>query len=135
MKQRNKFILSITGTFIVGVLIGGVVIFYYSADMTGRMIGYYATTYTNLNAIQNTKRLQKIRQNKLPEAIEALESDLDSNIISLHNLLKDQEVLSEETKEAMRSTLKSAKRYRREYPRSSKDSEIDKSVNEAFSQI
>lgn len=135
MKQRNKFILSIVCTFIVGVLIGGVVIFYSSANITGRFIGYCAATYTNLDAIQNTNRLEEIRENKLPEAIEALEFDLDSNINSLHNLLKGQEGLDEETKETMINTLKNVKTYRVKYPRSSKNNEMDKSVNEALSQI
>ena len=91
--------------------------------------------YVTYNTLKNTRVLSHLRGLEIEKAIEILESDLDTNIITLQSLHRDNEILSIEDKNIIKNKLKYAKKYRLDNPRNNKNIEIGKLVEDALSDV
>ncbi len=134
MKKGSKHHLVNVAVFLSGVIIG-LATYYSFDDLPAQYRDNTELSYVTYNASNNTRALFHLRQSEVENAIEILERDLDSSIITLNYLRQDQEVRSIEGKEIIENKLRFAKKYRLNYPRSNKNSKIMKLVEDALSKI
>ena len=128
MSMNWRKILSVTGIFLLGAIVGGLL-------CTFKILSIFTndSARTNHTAIRQTvSTLINLREGRIENATEYLEIILDGNLVYFGVVgIRG----SEKIRQDVISTLKIAKDYRRKYPRVTNYPEIDNSVAKAFAKI
>ena len=130
MKSKKWLVLVIFCALILGGIGGGVAGVYLAAKFEGEsrldrlMNRYVVETNTNITL------LRRIRDDKLDEALNTLEMELDSDIVTLSSVKPSQ---YENGADLVSDALMAAKRYRTQYPWLSGNPGMDKAVAQALS--
>lgn len=127
MNKRKVF--SVIAILIVGAILGGAIGSYSALHFTS-LFWINATDGRTTLAIQHDVEVLKLlREGSTERAIELLEIDLDGNLITFSADMPN----TEQWKDAAGKSLKSAKEYRAESPRTTSYPEIDEAVATALS--
>jgi hypothetical protein len=135
MKNSAKKIFIYGSIFIAGAIIGATIFFYSSRDLPAQLMINTMLNNATSNASSNTRVLSFLRHSEIENAIELLENDLDTNIITLNALRHDYDFISIEDRNKIVKKLKFLKKYRLDYPMTNKNKEIGKKVEDALSDI
>lgn len=120
--------------------VAGLVLFFLFGAVAGGIGGWYFGMHSYLNSWVQEQAgdvnghvmvLRNLREDRIDEAMEFVESRLDDDLIVL---VPDRVELQEHVREEMYTALRAAKRYRTEYPRTTARGSIDEMVLNVLSQ-
>ncbi len=128
MRFTRRKILAFIGIFVLGGVIGGVIGDSIGRHRTSHFLVSFFSDGANLSATLGIKEkvfvLSKLRDGKMNEATETLESTLDHDLMNFTEGIYSSESLRKDIKKA----LMVAKDYRSKFPRVTNHSETDKAV-------
>jgi hypothetical protein len=124
--KKSRLILLISGTLLLGIIIGAVGIGMLSVHLTNKFMGFATAS----SAGQEVAVLRCIRTGDTNHAIELQEIHLDGDIVILGSLLGD--VSPGHRDPTFIKTLERARDYRAKYPHKSDSPEGDALVAKAF---
>ena len=126
--KKSIVVVSIIASFILGAFVGG----YVSTTFSSMFALHSVYTRAAASANITLTALDRLRNNKVKDAVELLETSLDGDIITFHGY--GQLSASKKDKNIIR-IIQRAKDYRSKYPRTTEHQDIDNAVKEVFSAV
>jgi len=126
--KKSVAVVVIIASFILGAFVGGYALSTFSSTFALQSFYNSAAAHTNMTLAI----LDRLRNNKVKDAIELLETSLDGDIITFKGYV--QLPTGRKDKNISR-VIQRAKDYRSEYPRTTDHPDIDNAVKQIFTAV
>jgi hypothetical protein len=130
MKPPYKIAILTIVALGIGVIMGGTTVYYYIGGMCKDLVTDFGYTNSSYEVSKNIRVLYKLRESEIEKAINQVEQDLDTSVITLGSLLIDENDVTKRQEEKIIKQIEAFKKYREKYPKEYQYKEIESRITE-----